>query len=407
MNLPFFIARRYFLSKRKKNFINIISILSMVGLAFSTAALIIVLSVFNGLEDLIKMINTSFDPELKIEAIKGKSFEVDSLLLTKIKSIEGVEIVTEVIEDYAYIRYRDADMVVTFKGVSDNFLDQHRLDSNIVNGKLRLTENGVNYAIIGRGIQYALSISVENNIYPLQVFYIKNTKATSLDVSKIYSRRDIEPGSVFSIEKNYDENYIFLPLAFAQDLLDYGNKRTSLEVKTIANTNLKMVQSKIKELIGAKFSVLTNEEQHKDVYKLLKMEKLFVFISLTLLILVGSINIFFSLMMLAIDKKKDIAILSAVGATPLFIRKIFITEGALIALLGAGLGLLLGGSICWLQDHFGLVGMGMENALVSNYPVKLNPFDFLTTAAVIIAITFLISFYPSSLAARSFSTKEL
>ena len=298
-------------------------------------------------------------------------------------------------------------MVVTFKGVSNNFLDQHRLDSSIVNGKLRLVEKGVNYAIVGRGIQYALSISVENNIYPLQVFYIKNTKAISLDVSKIYSRRDIEPGSVFSIEKNYDENYIFLPLAFAQDLLDYGNKRTSLEVKIIPTAKLKTVQSKIKELLGAKFSVLTNEEQHKDLYKLLKMEKLFVFISLTLLILVGSINIFFSLMMLAIDKKKDIAILSAVGATPLFIRKIFITEGALIAFLGAGIGLLLGGSICWLQDHFGLVGMGMENALVSNYPVKLNPVDFFTTAVVIIAITFFISFYPSSLAARSFSTKEL
>ena len=407
MNLPLFIARRYFLSKRKKNFINIISILSMVGLAFSTAALIIVLSVFNGLEDLLRSLNTSFDPELKIEVVKGKSFEVDSLLLTKIKSIEGVEIVTEVIEDYAYIRYRDADMVVTFKGVSNNFLDQHRLDSSIVNGKLRLVEKGVNYAIVGRGIQYALSIGVENNIYPLQVFYIKNTKATSLDVSKIYSRRDIEPGSVFSIEKNYDENYIFLPLAFAQDLLDYGNKRTSLEVKTAADARLKTVQSKIKELLGAKFSVLTNEEQHKDLYKLLKMEKLFVFISLTLLILVGSINIFFSLMMLAIDKKKDIAILSAVGATPLFIRKIFIIEGALIAFLGAGIGLLLGGTICWLQDHFGLVGMGMENALVSNYPVKLNPVDFFTTAVVIIAITFFISFYPSSLAARSFSTKEL
>ena len=276
MNLPLFIARRYFLSKRKKNFINIISILSMVGLAFSTAALIIVLSVFNGLEDLLRSLNTSFDPELKIEVVKGKSFEVDSLLLTKIKSIEGVEIVTEVIEDYAYIRYRDADMVVTFKGVSNNFLDQHRLDSSIVNGKLRLVEKGVNYAIVGRGIQYALSIGVENNIYPLQVFYIKNTKATSLDVSKIYSRRDIEPGSVFSIEKNYDENYIFLPLAFAQDLLDYGNKRTSLEVKMIPTAKLKTVQLKIKELLGAKFSVLTNEEQHKDLYKLLKMEKLYV-----------------------------------------------------------------------------------------------------------------------------------
>ncbi len=407
MNLPLFIAKRYFFSKRKKNFINLISMLSMVGVAFSTAALIIVLSVFNGLEDLLRSLNSSFDPELKIEIVKGKSFEVDDALRKKLQEIEGVEIVTDVIEDYAYMRYRDADMVVTIKGVSDNFLDQHRLDGHIVDGKLRLVENGVNYAIIGRGIQYALSIGIENNIYPLQIFYIKNANASTFDVSKIYRRKNIEPGSVFSIEKNYDENYVFLPLSFAQELLDYGDKRTSLEIKTVAGANIKKVQSRIKDLLGERFSVLTNEEQHKDLYKLLKMEKLFVFISLTLLILVSSINIFFSLMMLVIDKKKDVAILSAMGASPMLIKRIFLSEGALIAFLGAAIGLLLGGAICWLQDQYGLVGMGMENALVANYPIKLKSIDFVTTSSVIIAITFLISFYPASLAGKSFSTKEL
>jgi lipoprotein-releasing system permease protein len=290
------------------------------------------------------------------------------------------------------MRYRDADMVVTIKGVSDNFMDQHRLDGHIVDGRLRLVENGVNYAIIGRGIQYALSIGIENNIYPLQVFYIKSANASIFDVSKIYRRKNIEPGSVFSIEKNYDENYVFLPLSFAQELLDYGDKRTSLEIKTVAGANIKKVQSRIKDLLGERFSVLTNEEQHKDLYKLLKMEKLFVFISLTLLILVSSINIFFSLMMLVIDKKKDVAILSAMGASPMLIKRIFLSEGALIAFLGAAIGLLLGGAICWLQDQYGLVGMGMENALVANYPIKLKSIDFVTTSSVVIAITFLISF---------------
>ncbi len=407
MNFPLFIAKRYFLSKRKKNFINMISILSMVGVAFSTAALIIVLSVFNGLEELILSLNNSFDPEIKIEVVKGKSFEVDESLLKKLKAIEGIEIVTEVIEDYALLRYREADMVVTIKGVSDNFLDQKRLDNHIVDGKLRLRENGINYAIVGRGVQYALSIAVESNIYPLQVFYIKNVKASTLDISQLYSRRDIEPGSVFSIEKNYDENYVFLPLNFVRDLLDYGNKRTSLEIKTIAGANRKKVQESVQSLLGENFSVRTNEEQHKDIYRLLKMEKLFTFLSLTLLIIVASINIFFSLMMLAIDKKKDISILSAVGASPSLIKRIFLSEGALIAFIGAGLGLFLGGTICWLQDHFGLVGMGMANALVNNYPVKLRSLDFVTTSLVIVTITFLISFYPASLAARSFSTRQL
>lgn len=407
MNLSFFIAKRYLLAKRKRNFINIISVISMVGVAFATAALIIVLSVFNGLEQLLRSLNTAFDPELKIEAVKGKSFEFTPALKKKIESVKGVRIVTDVIEDYAYLRYRDADMVVTIKGVSNNFVDHHRLDDHISEGRLRLHENGINYAVVGSGVQYLLSIAIETNIYPLQVYYIKNLKSGTLDISKLYARRDIQPGAVFKVEKNIDESYVLLPLDFVQDLMDYGNKRTSLEIKTEKGASTTEVQKQLKSLLGNTFSVLTNEEQHKDLYKLLKMEKLFVFISLTLLVIIASINIFFSLMMLAIDKKKDMAILSAVGAEGSLIRRIFITEGALVAFWGALAGLALGGTICWLQDTFGLVGMGMDNAIVNAYPVKLKAIDFLITACAMVAITFAISFYPARLAAKSFSTEQL
>jgi ABC-type transport system, involved in lipoprotein release, permease component len=277
----------------------------MIGVAFSTAALIVVLSVFNGLEDLLRSLYTSFDPEIKIELARGKSFEVKEPLLNQIKAIEGVTIVTEVIEDYAYVRYRDADMVVTIKGVSNNFLDQHRLDDHITDGELKLHKDSVNFAIIGRGIQYALSISVQENFFPLQVFYIKKLKGASFDPTSLYSRKLIQPGGVFSIEKNYDDNFIFLPLEFTQELLDYGNKRTSLEVKTDEGVDLFQVQNQLKKLLGENFNVMTNEEQHKDLYRLLKVEKLFTFLALVLLILVASINIFFSLMMLVIEKKKD------------------------------------------------------------------------------------------------------
>lgn len=407
MILSFFIAKRYLLAKRKRNFINIISVISMVGVAFATAALIIVLSVFNGLEQLLRSLNTAFDPELKIEAVKGKSFEFTPALKKKIESVKGVRIVTDVIEDYAYLRYRDADMVVTIKGVSNNFVDHHRLDDHISEGRLRLHENGINYAVVGSGVQYLLSIAIETNIYPLQVYYIKNLKSGTLDISKLYARRDIQPGAVFKVEKNIDESYVLLPLDFVQDLMDYGNKRTSLEIKTEKGASTTEVQKQLKSLLGSTFSVLTNEEQHKDLYKLLKMEKLFVFISLTLLVIIASINIFFSLMMLAIDKKKDMAILSAVGAEGSLIRRIFITEGALVAFWGALAGLALGGTICWLQDTFGLVGMGMDNAIVNAYPVKLKAIDFMITACAMVAITFAISFYPARLAAKSFSTEQL
>jgi lipoprotein-releasing system permease protein len=379
----------------------------MIGIAFSTAALIIVLSVFNGLGDLLRSLNSSFDPEIKIELEKGKSFEVTPAFVNDIQAIEGVKIVTEVIEDYAYVRYRDADMVITLKGVSNNFLDQHRLDDHIADGRLVLEEKGINYAIIGRGVQYALSVATGENLYPLQLFYIKSMKATGMDPSQLYTRKSIEPGGVFSIEKNYDENYIFVPLQFAQDLLSYGDKRTSLEIQTTQNADLKSIQQKIKKVVGEKFKVLTNEELHQDIYRLLKIEKLFTAVALMLLVLVASINIFFSLMMLALDKKKDISILMAMGAQQKLIQRIFLGEGALIAFSGAITGLFLGGMICWLQDRFGLVGMGMENAIISSYPVEIKGSDFLITSAVIIAITLLVSFYPARLAARSYSIDHL
>ena len=232
MNVSFFIAKRYLFSKRKKNFINIISILSIIGVAFSTAALIIVLSVFNGLEDLLRSLNNSFDAEIKIQASQGKSFELTPELLQKIKAVRGVDVVTEVIEDYAYVRYRDANQVVTIKGVSDNFINQNRIpEENIVEGRLRLKDGDTRYAIVGRGIQYTLSIAVNDPMFVLQVYYIKNVKSVGLDPSRLYSRMNIVPGGVFSIVQNFDENFIIVPLDFAQELLNYGNKRTSLEIK--------------------------------------------------------------------------------------------------------------------------------------------------------------------------------
>lgn len=396
------------LSKRKANFINIISILSIGGIAFSTAALIIVLSVFNGLEDLLRSLNNSFDPEIKIEAREGKSFESSAELVNRIKGIEGVELVTEVIEDYAYLRYRDANQVVIIKGVSDNFIEQNRIPAeNIVEGELKLKEGPVNYAIIGRGIQYTLSIATNDPLYPLQVYYIKNVSAVGLDPSKLYAKQNIVPGGVFSIVQNFDENYIIVPLRFTKELFNYGDRRTSFEIKTAAGADVFSVEQRIQKAIGNDFNVLNHEEQHQDLYKLLKMEKLFTFLSLTLLLIIGSINIFFSLMMLALDKKKDISILKAMGAHDSQVRNIFLAEGVLIAFTGAFLGLALGIVFYWLQQHYGLISMGMETSITQGYPVKIKGLDFLLTLSVITLITILISLHPAKMASRIAATPHL
>jgi lipoprotein-releasing system permease protein len=402
LSLPYFIARRYLFSKRKKNFINIISILSVAGVAFTTAALVIVLSVFNGLEDLLRNLNNSFDPQIKVQAVKGKSFETTPHLLSKIQKVEGIKAVTEVIEDYAYVRYREANQVITLKGVSDNFINLQRIpEANIVEGKYRLRANGVSYAIIGRGVQYTLSIPMNDAMFPLQVYYIKNVKSSSmLDPSSMYSQDNIMPGAVFSIVQSFDENYVIVPLEFARDLLNYGDKRTALEIQSDGTRSISAIESSLEEILGNDFLVLNHEEQHEDLYKLLKMEKLFAFLALTLLLIIGSINIFFTLMMLALDKKKDISVLSSMGADKDLVRKIFLAEGSLIAGFGVVIGLALGGLFCWMQMEYGIISMGMETSITQGYPVKMRLTDFLITLVVVLIITLLISVRPAKMASE-------
>jgi len=335
----------------------------MIGVAIGTMALVIVLSVFNGLEDLIRSLYSSFDPEIKVTAITGKSFIVEDSLLTKISEIEGVEIVTEVIEDNAYVRYRDSELIVKIKGVGDNFTEQNRMDNTIVHGELKLKREGINYALIGRGVQYALGISPDNDFYTLQIFYPKNIRPGSLNPSSLYSQKNILPGGIFAIEKQYDESYIFVPLDFAVSLMDYGNKRTSLEIKTTEQASISDVQANLKRILGNEFQILNSDEQHSSLLRAIKIEKLFVFITFSFILAVASFNIFFSLTMLAIDKKKDIAILYAIGATDKIVKNIFLKEGAIIAFTGAITGLLLGLIICWLQETYGLVSMGMQTSV--------------------------------------------
>lgn len=364
-------------------------------------SLVIVLSVFNGLEDLIRELNKNFDPELKVEATKGKSFELNTEFLDGIKSIEGVEIVTQVVEDNAYVKYRENEMVVKLKGVEKNFVDHHRLDRNIVQGKLLLEEDGVNYTVIARGVQRALSIHKLSNMYTLQFFYPKRGRTSGMSAVNLTNQRVILPSGVYAIEKQYDMNYVFVPLDFAVGLLDYGDRRTSLEIKVSQGHSISDVKESLKNYVGDEFKVLTSDEIHADFFKVLKIEKLFVFITFSFILAIASFNIFFSLTMLAIDKKKDIAILSSFGADKKLIKSIFLSEGALISFIGAFLGLFLGLIICVLQQQFGIVSMGMDTAVVDAYPVKMQFPDFLYTGLSIITITLLASYRPAIIAART------
>ncbi|WPP53513.1 ABC transporter permease [Catalinimonas niigatensis] len=404
MNLSLLIARRYFRSKNKKNFIQVISNISMIGVAIGTMALVVVLSVFNGLEDLIRESYNTFDPEIKIVPQTGKSFDVSDSLINVIQQLEGVSLVTEVIEDNALVRYQDAQMVVKLKGVSENFVAQDRLNKAMVHGELILEKEGKNFAILGRGVQYTLSVSPSNDFYALQVFSPKRETESGFNpdpMTRYFKRRNIMPGGVFAIEKQFDANYVIVPLDFAANLFDYTGKRTALEIKTTDEESINRVQDRLQETLGNHLKVLNSDEQHESLLRAIKIEKLFVYLTFSFILAVASFNIFFSLSMLAIDKKKDIAMLIAMGANKKVVRSVFLNEGAIIAFIGTISGLTVGFIICWTQQTFGLVSMGMQTAIVDAYPVKMQFSDFFFTAVSITIITFLASYRPASIAART------
>jgi lipoprotein-releasing system permease protein len=379
----------------------------MIGVAIGTMALVVVLSVFNGLEDLIKNLYASFDAELKVEPVLGKSFEVDPDWLKGIEAIEGVEVLTEVIEDNALFKYGENQVVATIKGVSDNFLRQNRFEKGYFTGEMSLGQPGQPHAIIGRNLSYFLQVGLDDEFELMQVFYPKAPRAGSIDPSSMYNREVIKPVGIFSIEKQFDDEYVIAPLDFAARLLNYGNRRTALEIKVIQGHDIKKVKNRIRNYVGENFSVKDTDEQHAGLLMTIRLEKLFVFLTLTFILAVASFNIFFSLSMLAIEKKKDIAVLFSMGATKKLIKSIYIKEGAIIAFTGAAVGILVGFIICWLQDAFGLVSLGVTTSIVESYPVKMRVSDFLFTSISVILITFLASYRPALIASRVQTTLHL
>ncbi|PTB95752.1 hypothetical protein C9994_10400 [Marivirga lumbricoides] len=406
-NLSYFIAKRYFFSKKKKSFINVLSIISMVGVAIGTMSLIIVLSVFNGLEDLIRSLYRSFDADLQISLKEGKFFDYEEEMAQQLLAIEGVESITRVMEDNVLVRYNDGETVVRMKGVSPEFIQHNKLEDYITEGQIKLQEKEQNFAIVGRGIRYDLAINPRNDFLALQFYYPKNIKPGVTNPSSMYNSGILMPAGVFAIEKQYDEKYIFVPLRFAEKLIGKKGKLTAIEVNLDENKEVEKVQEQMVAQFGETFEILNSDEQHASLLQAIKIEKLFVYLTFTFILAVASFNIFFSLTMLALDKKRDVSILYAMGASKQIIRKVFLVEGSIISFSGAIVGAALGLIICFLQQQYGLVSMGMASAVQEAYPVKMLLSDFIFTMGSIILITMLASFKPASVAVKSLEVHRL
>jgi len=371
----------------------------MLVVGIATMALVVIMSVFNGLEALLKDLYGSFDPDIKIEATLGKSFVASEDLIKKIDNEPGVIAVVQVIEDNAYLKYNNAELVGVIKGVSRNYLEVNKLEDKITEGQLKLWNGNIPLAVVGQGVQFALAISPGNDFSSLQVYYPKNLRSKSLDPGSALTRRSLPVAGVFAIERQFDEKYILVPIEFARDLLRYDDKVTALEIAVKAG-QVSEVIAKLKVKLGPDLKVLSADEQHAVMLRTVKIEKLFVFLTFAFILAVSSINIFFALSMLAIDKKADLNMFFSMGATRRQVGTIFLAEGAIISLSGAVFGLALGFVICWLQQEVGLVSMGLETSVVNFYPVKMEWQDFAATSLTIIIITVFASFRPAAMAVK-------
>lgn len=402
MNLSYRIALRYFFSRNKRSFISVIARIAMAGVAVGTMAMIVALSVFNGMEDLNRNMFKTFDPDVRIAPSQGKRFTVSDSLIRTVQKVPGVQLVTRVFEDNALARYGNQQTIIRLKGVDSTFSQRGQLDTAMLEGSLLLTgQNGTPFAIVSAGIKNALAISLEDFLTPIELWYPRTgTRTLNLSSTEAFNQVPLRPGGVFFIESRYDD-YIIAPIRAVESLFQFRDQVTALEVKVKPGFSEEAVAAAIDRKLGKKFAVKDRDSMNADLLRAIRIEKLFVAITLSLIILVAAINIFFSLSMLAIEKKGDVAMLYALGATPGLIRRIFLAEGAIVALLGAFVGILAGIGLCWIQVRYELISMGMATALVDAYPVKLIWQDIFFTGIVIVMITLAVSYIPARRAAEA------
>ena len=378
MNFPFFIARRYVFSKKSTNAINVISAISVVGVAVGTMALVIVLSVFNGFHDLVASFFTNFDPQIELVPMQGKTAPADDPLLDKVRQMPQVSVHTDVLEDQGLAVYGDRQQMVTVMGVDDNFTQLTNI-SDILYGDGEFTLQAANlfYAIPGIRLAQDMGLGARFDGYLKLYAPVRRGQITDLEDPSDGFVVDslISPGVVFAVNQaKYDRDHIICSIGFARRLFDQDGMLSSLQIRLKPGSDLAAVKKQMREIVGSKYRVLDRFEQQSDTFNIMQIEKVLAYVFLTFILMVACFNIISSLSMLIIDKKADAATLRNLGATDRQIRSIFLFEGRIISAIGAVVGILLGLLLCWLQQEFGLVHMGDSagSFVVNAYPVSVH-----------------------------------
>ena len=401
MNFPFYIAKRYLFSKKSHNAINVISGVSVCGIALATLALVCTLSVFNGFQDLVTTMFTAFDPELKIVAVNGKVFDSQDTRILSVKQLPEVEVCSESLEDNAMVQYKDRQAMVVVKGVEDHFHQVTAIDSILYGRGDRLLHDEVaDYAIPGIELVSMLGTGIRF-LDPLTVYVPKRgskinvaNPASSFNSDYLYSS-----GLVFAVnQQKYDASYILTSLSFARNLFQYDTEVSSIELKVKEGSNINKVQEKVSQILGNDYQVLNRYEQQADTYRIMEVEKLISYLFLTFILLIACFNVIGSLSMLIIDKRADVVTLRNLGANDETITHIFLFEGCLISFFGAIVGVVLGVALCLVQQEFGLISLGTGDSagafVVDAYPVSVHLSDVLLVLGTVLLISFLAVQYP-------------
>jgi len=406
LNFPFYIAKRYLFAKKSHNLINILSAISVAGLIIGTMSLVIVLSVMNGFEDIISRMYNSFNADIRIETVKGKTIDINKFPLEKLKKTEGVICYSEIIEENTLIRYKNKQQIVMLKGVDLNFRKVSEIETKIVEGKYLLQNRDADFMILGYGIFDMLEIQLNDFKTPVSVYIPKRDNVVSLDPTQAFNNEQIFAMGAFSIQQDFDTKYVIVPLRLAKKIMDYNNEITAIELKIDNEKDVSKVQKAIINLIGKNYIVKNRFQQEEILYKVIKSEKLAIFLILSFIILIAAFNLVGSVSMLVLEKKHDIVVLKSLGASAKLIKRIFLAEGLMISLAGAFTGMILGALISWLQQHYGFVRLqGSGSFVIEAYPVKIQLSDFFNVGIIVTLIGFIAAWFPINKIDKKLSTR--
>ena len=399
--MNFLFAWRYFKAPKTTNAINVISWISIVAILFGTAALILVLSVFNGFEDLVKGLYSSFYPDLRIAPASGKQLTLTAEQLQKIRSVKGVKALSLVVEERALLRNGESQSMVNLKGVDEAYGTVTAVPQHMISGEFNVGTPEQPLLVLGSGIENAVGVQADRNIFPLVVYLPRKGEVNLSDPFQSLSSDTINTAGAFVIQQDFDNKYALTQLQFVKDMLNmerdaYGGA----EIAVQPGADAEAVQQRLKTLLGNGYAVETRYEQNKSLYSIMQMEKWVIYAILSLILVVAAFNMIGALTMLVLEKKEDIGVLHAIGASRGFIKKIFLTEGLLLALIGGGVGMLLALLIALAQQKFHLVPLQGDTFMIAYFPVKINPWDFVLVGATVMVISLIAAYIPARKAAN-------